>query len=219
MENPTEPRPAGYRITKVYTRQGDGGTTRLVGGHTVSKDHPRVAAYGAVDELQVVMGAAADALGALVATQTGTPLAANLRDHVAYLQNLLFTLGGELATRREDQWDGMPRVGAADVAAMENLIDALNSPLPPLQDFVLPGGHPAVTALHLCRVVCRRAEREVETLAQLEPVDSMDRPFLNRLSDLFFVMARALAHRLRAQGFAPEETIWRREMPLPPLPE
>jgi len=245
----TPPASAGYRITKVYTRQGDGGTTRLVGGHVVPKSHPRLAAYGTVDELQVAVGAAIDAVAPLAVpaadqrVQNGDrhgrpsgsgidgpkdgptepvpvlPLAASLRAHLLYLQNRLFTLGGELATRLEDRWEGMPQVAAADVAAMERLIDALNDPLPPLKDFVLPGGHPAVTALHQARVVCRRAEREVETLAQSEALGPQVRPFLNRLSDLLFVMARALAQGLRRQGLAGEEAIWRREMPYPPLPK
>jgi len=213
-ETPIPP-PENFRITKVYTRTGDAGTTRLVGGQVIPKDHPRLAAYGTVDELQVVMGAAVDALGALRAHT----LANNLLDHMLYLQNRLFTLGGDLATRIEDRWANMPLVGAADVDYMEDLIDALNGPLPPLKDFILPGGHPAVTSLHLCRVVCRRAEREVEALAAIEPVGESVRPFLNRLSDLFFVMARALAHKLRTEGLTPEETIWRRETPTPKMPQ
>lgn len=209
-----------HRITKVYTRTGDLGRTRLVGGQEVPKNHPRLGAYGTVDELQAAIGAAGETLAetferrpALAATMSG-----RIGEHLAYIQNMLFTVNGDLATRIEDRWDGMPLPTPADVRYIEELIDRLNADLPPLRDFVLPGGAPAVTAMHVCRVVCRRAEREVETLAAAEPIGEGTRPVLNRLSDLFFVLARRVAADLKAAGAAPEERIWQRDLNPPPLP-
>lgn len=207
------------RITRVTTRIGDGGMTRLVGNREVRKDDPRLEAYGTTDELQVVMGMARDALAAAAAGPGAPALLPLLERHLVYLQQRIFTLNGELATRMEDRWENMPAIGAEDVAYMEAVIDALNRPLAPLKDFTLPGGHPAVTALHLARVVARRAERAVERLAAAEPIPAQARPFLNRLSDLFFVMGRRLQADLVAAGLAPEETIWTRELAPPPLPE
>ncbi|MCL5270948.1 MAG: cob(I)yrinic acid a,c-diamide adenosyltransferase [bacterium] len=217
---PSRPARRGNRITRVYTRAGDAGTTELVGGRTVRKNHPRIAAYGMVDELQVAVGAAREALAAALADPLPEPAAAPLRrlgEHLIYVQNLLFTAGADLATRVEDRWAGMPLIGEADVRYLESLIDALNAPLPPLKDFVLPGCHPLATACHVCRVICRRTERELETLAAAEPVGDAIRPFINRLSDLFFVAARRAAHELRTAGAAPAETLWRRDLPRPPL--
>jgi ATP:cob(I)alamin adenosyltransferase len=147
------------------------------------------------------------------------PLLRNLADHLIYLQNTLFTVGADLATRVEDRWVGMPFVGAAEVGYLETLIDALNDPLPPLKDFILPVVIPWLRRASL-PVVCRRAEREVETLAASEPVGEFMRPFLNRLSDLFFVMARRTAQEMRqcsAAAAIPPEAIWRRDLPQPPL--
>jgi len=212
---------ARYRITRVYTRAGDEGMTQLVGGRRVPKNHPRLAAYGAVDEIQVAIGAARDALRAAVLAHPGVapPLLAALEPHLIYLQNLLFTLCADLATRLEDRWPEMPLPTPADVKYMETLIDALNAGLAPLKDFMLPGGHPAATACHVCRVVCRRAERELETLAAAEPIGELTRPILNRLSDLFYVLARRVAHDLERAGLASPERIWRRDLPRPPLPK
>lgn len=213
--------PERHRITQVYTRTGDRGQTRLVGGQTVSKDHPRLEAYGTVDELQAFIGQARDALAA---TLTELPAGENgrlalIRGHLAYMQNLLFTVGGDLATRLEDRWDGMPLVGEAQIDYLERLIDSLNASLQPLKDFVLPGGHPAVTALHLCRVVCRRAERAVERLGREEAIGEAVRPFLNRFSDALFVLSRAVSQELAKLGHAEGETIWQRDVPEPPMPK
>ena len=112
----------------------------------------------------------------------------------------------------------MPEIGPENVAYLERLIDACNARLPPLRDFVLPGGHPAVTAMHACRVICRRAERAVARLQALEPIGPMTLPLMNRLSDVFFVLARAVALALREAGLIEEEVIWRRDLPVPPLP-
>lgn len=207
------------RISRVFTRGGDTGMTSLVGGQRVSKADPRLEAYGTGDELQVVIGIARDALEA---ARTGLPEPSPLLDlisrHLRYLQNMLFTVNGDLATRLEDRWSGMPLVGEDELVYLEELIQSCTAALPPLRDFVLPGGHPAVTGLHLCRVVCRRMEREVEALAGHEPIGDMVRPFLNRMSDVFFVLGRRVGAELVRLGQATPETIWQREMELPPLP-
>ncbi len=218
---PDQPKPEPQRITRVYTRFGDAGSTRLVGGRVVSKSDPRLDAYGSGDELQVAIAAARDQLG-LLHGQLGPaapPLLTQLQANLLWLQNRLFTLNGELATRQEDRRPGMPAVGFDDVECMEHLIDTLDAPLPPLRDFVIAGGHPAVTALHQCRVVCRRAERETQRLAQAEPIPETAIPFLNRLSDLFFVAARRVHFELHRAGLAPAETTWSHDLPTPPLPQ
>ncbi len=208
-----------HRISQVYTRIGDKGSTQLVGGRTVRKDDPRLRAYGACDELQVALGAARDALAALTTRNEVTPAILLIARHLGWLQNRLFTLDGELATRVEDRWADMPTVGPEDVQFMEQLIDGFNRIMPPLKDFVLVGGHPAVTALHQCRVVCRRAEREIAALAVGEAIPEPVIPFVNRLSDLLFVLARRTQHELAGLGLAPAELIWDRNYERPPLPE
>ncbi|HOE97731.1 MAG TPA: cob(I)yrinic acid a,c-diamide adenosyltransferase [Candidatus Sumerlaeota bacterium] len=218
---PDSSAPGKVRISRVYTRTGDAGQTRLVGGQVVPKDHPRLNAYGTVDELQVVIALARDALDATrpLAPAELQPLLELLGEHLCYIQNLLFTVSADLATRLEDRWDGMVVANQEMVGYAERLIDALNRDLPPLKDFVLPGGHPATSSLHLCRVVCRRAEREVEALARAEPIGEYTRILLNRLSDLFFVMARRVGAGLVEAGLAKPEVIWRRDAPPPPMPE
>lgn len=220
-DQPDQPQPNQHmRITSVYTKFGDAGSTQLVGGRVVPKSDQRLNAYGTSDELQIAIAAARDQLSALTANlgAAAPPLPCQLELHLIWLQNRLFTLNGELATRQEDRWPEMPLVGLDDVRYMEELIDALNAPMPPLKDFVIAGGHPAVTALHQCRVVCRRAERETQTLAQLEPIPDAAIPFLNRLSDLFFVMARRTHFELHRAGLAPAESTWVHDLPKPPLP-
>jgi cob(I)alamin adenosyltransferase len=206
-----------HRLTRIYTRTGDKGTTQLVGGRRVPKNHPRLNAYGTVDELQVMMGAARDALAQTAAAHPDRDLnfLARLAQHLLYLQNRLFSISADLATPPEDRWPGMPLAGADDVQYLETLIDTLNRDLPPLKDFILPGGDPAVTALHVCRVVCRRAEREVETLAASEPIGEWVRPTLNRLSDAFFVLARRVRQELERAGVAHDEQVWRKDLPVP----
>jgi cob(I)alamin adenosyltransferase len=206
----------GPRITRVTTRVGDGGQTQLVGDRWVSKSDPRLEACGAVDELQVAIGAARDALqtvGGASRERLG-----RIGEHVVYIQNLLFTLGGDLATPLDHRHPQMPLVRPEDVVYLERLIDACNRALPPLADFVLPGGHPAVTALHACRVVCRRAERAIERLAATEPIGETVRPFVNRLSDAFFVLARWVGATLHAAEMAEGEKLWRRDLEPPPMP-
>lgn len=207
------------RITRVYTKIGDQGMTRLVGNREAAKDHPRVETYGDVDELSVAVGRArrdlSDALNGVTEPGLGAGLAA-LGDQLAYLQNQLFTVGGDLATRFEDRWPGMPLVAASDTEYLEKLIDAYNDELPPLKDFALPFGAPATIALHECRVVCRRAERRLRSLSAIEETGPYVTPYLNRLSDLFFVLARWTDRELRRLGLVAEpETIWKRDWPAP----
>lgn len=208
------------RITSVYTKFGDAGSTQLVGGRVVSKSDQRLNAYGTGDELQVQIAAARDQLSMLTENlgAAAPPLLRQFELHLIWLQNRLFTLNSELATHPEDRRPEMPQVGLDDVRYMEELIDKLNAPMPPLKDFIIAGGHPAVTALHQCRVVCRRAERETQRLAQIEPIPEAAIPFLNRLSDLFFVIARRTHFELHKTGLAPAETTWVHDLPKPPLP-
>ncbi len=168
------------RITKVYTRTGDDGTTALAGGRRLAKDAPRVEAYGAVDELNAVIGVAA----------SSSPHEA-LRAALAEIRNKLFHLGAELAMGGEDapETDG-PRVRAADAEWLEAEMDRMSATLPALENFVLPGGSPAAAHLHVARTVCRRAERRLVTLARSETVSVEALVYLNRLSDALFVMAR-----------------------------
>ena len=166
---------------KVYTRRGDSGETDLFGGRRVAKDDVRVEAYGAVDELNASLGAA---------------LAAGVRDDVAALgvriQGELFALGAYLATpdERRREKGALPVLRDADVAHLEEHIDAFEAQLSPLRRFVLPGGAPAAAAFHVARTVCRRAERRAVALDQEDALDGVALRYLNRLSDLLFVLAR-----------------------------
>jgi len=166
---------------KVYTRRGDAGETDLFGGERVGKDHLRVEAYGAVDELNATLGVAGAA--------SGSP---EIRSLVETLQARLFDLGAQLATpdpaRRAKS--GIAGPGAEDVDELERRIDAFEAELEPLRRFVLPGGSAGAAAFHLARTVCRRAERRVVALGRREPLEPVAVRFLNRLSDLLFVLAR-----------------------------
>jgi cob(I)alamin adenosyltransferase len=166
---------------KVYTRRGDGGETDLFGGARVAKDHLRVEAYGAVDETNAALG-----LAAAASTQD------DVRALAAELQSRLFDLGAVLATPDPERHAKaqLPGPSAEDVDALEARIDAFETELAPLRRFVLPGGDPAAAGFHLARTVCRRAERRAVALARVEPVDPLVIRFLNRLSDLLFVLAR-----------------------------
>ncbi|MDJ0852212.1 MAG: cob(I)yrinic acid a,c-diamide adenosyltransferase [Myxococcota bacterium] len=171
---------------KIYTRRGDAGDTDLFGGPRVGKDDLRVEAYGAVDELNSALGVCASATQHI-----------DLRDVVRRVQGLLFDLGATLATpdaeRREKS--GVPEPEPADVEALEQHIDVFEQELQPLRRFILPGGCHAAAALHVARTVCRRAERRTVALHRAEPVSEACLRFLNRLSDLLFVMARVENHR------------------------
>lgn len=168
------------RITKVYTRTGDDGTTGLGTGRRVPKTAQRIVAYGAVDELNSCIGAA---LAAGVTPQLVEPL--------KRIQNELFHAGSDLCIPDEDKAAlPCPHVEKRHVTALEELMDALSESLEPLTNFILPGGTSAAAALHIARTVCRRAEIEVLRLADVESVSADLRQYLNRLSDTLFVMAR-----------------------------
>ena len=177
--------------SRIYTKTGDRGDTGLFGGARVSKDDLRVEAYGAVDELNAVLGVAAAACAD-----------AELAEEIRALQAGLFQLGADLATPPGEPTKrgraAFTRIGATDVARLEAAIDRWEAALPPLQTFILPGGHASAAALHQARAVCRRAERRCVTLLRSEPGDDQGEVLrhLNRLSDLLFVLARASNARL-----------------------
>jgi len=177
---------------KIYTRTGDDGTTGLLGAGRVAKHDARVEAYGTVDELNAGLGAAGalDAQGWLTGDLPG-------------IQSALFQIGAELATTDARMLEKLSRVADDDVTALERIIDRLERDLPPLTQFVLPGGSPLAAQLHLARTVCRRAERRMTALAEREPLEPRLVRYLNRLADLLFVMARWCNRRA---GVA--ETMW-----------
>ncbi|MGH8443592.1 MAG: cob(I)yrinic acid a,c-diamide adenosyltransferase [Nevskiaceae bacterium] len=177
----------GHRLSRIVTRTGDGGDTGLTGGARVPKTHARVHAMGDVDELN-------SQVGVLLTQRLPKTLAATL----TRVQHELFNLGGELSM------PGTALVKESDLLALEREVEALNRGLPPLKDFVLPGGTPAAAAAHLARAICRRAERAVWAVNALEPLNAATPRYLNRLSDFLFVAARVLA---RARGR--KETQWR----------
>jgi cob(I)alamin adenosyltransferase len=181
------------RITRVYTRTGDRGDTALVGGRRVPKDAPRIEAYGTIDELNAILGVVRDFNAERIGEGEGHRW---LDDVLRGLQNRLFDLGSELATPPDAAYEGMFRVGEAEVRELERLIDECQKELAPLKSFVLPGGGRIGAFLHQARTVCRRAERDVLRLSRVEPVGEWALPYVNRLSDLFFVLARWVAHRL-----------------------
>jgi cob(I)alamin adenosyltransferase len=172
-------------LNKIYTRTGDDGHTGLVGGARIKKNALRVAAYGDVDELNSHIG--------LCATLCNQVQEAPLKDKLTNIQNELFDMGSELACPPGTAHVTIPTTTPAQVARLERWIDEVNDPLPSLQSFVLPGGTLLNAQLHIARCVCRRAERAVITLHDSEPVNEHVRTYLNRLSDLLFVMSRAAA--------------------------
>jgi cob(I)alamin adenosyltransferase len=172
------------RLDRIYTKTGDEGMTGLGGGRRVSKDSPRVRAYGTVDELNSSIGVAL-ALG----------LTPRLTTALAAIQNELFDLGSDLCWPEDDERRGrIPTVQPAHVEKLEGLIDELNGAVGPLTNFLLPGGAPGAAQLHVARTICRRAERETITLSHEEPIGDLVLPYLNRLSDCLFVMARFENH-------------------------
>ncbi len=178
----------GNRLSKIYTRTGDDGSTGLGDGSRVSKENARVEAYGTVDETNSALG--------VVLGNAGLP--PEIRRALTQIQHDLFDLGGELCI------PGHVMIKPAHVDRLESELDRLNEGLPPLKEFILPGGGPAAAACHLARAICRRAERRCWSLARMENVSAEALKYLNRLSDLLFVMARVLARG--ADG----EVVWRR---------
>lgn len=187
LEPTAENRSMGNRLTRIYTRTGDDGTTGLTDGSRISKSSLRVEAMGEVDELNSVVGMV-----------LAHPVPQAVRDALFEVQHDLFNLGGELAT------PGFELLEAGRVAWAEQVLDGFNDPLPPLKEFILPGGGQAAAACHLARAVCRRAERRLVALYHEEAVRPALREYLNRLSDLLFVLCRVLA-REAGEG----EVFWR----------
>ena len=184
------------RITKVYTRGGDKGDTGLVGGQRVRKDAPRIEAYGTVDELNAIVGLAR------TFNDSHTPSGSHIEAMLRRISNDLFDVGADLATPAATRWEGMHRVGDVEVTRLEGWIDALNADLAPLEEFILPGGGQVGAFLHQARTVCRRAERRVVVLMDLEPeVEDGCMRYLNRLSDYFFVLGRWAAKSLDEEEY------------------
>jgi cob(I)alamin adenosyltransferase len=191
------------RITKVYTRTGDAGKTRLAGGQQVSKDSLRVEAYGTVDELNASVG--------LVRAMNGeanrsAESAKQLEHDLRWVQNKLFDLGSLLATAPGQTFKNMPSIKAQDAVRLERMMDRCQTQLAPLKEFILPGGGRVSATLHQARTICRRAERICVRLAREEPLDMQVIKFLNRLSDALFVWARWAA---KTQG--EPEFLWERD--------
>jgi cob(I)alamin adenosyltransferase len=180
----------GHRLSKIYTRTGDSGTTGLGDGTRVDKDNLRVEAYGTVDELNSVVG---------MVLAYDLPRA--VRDCLTTVQHRLFDLGGELSV------PGYEALRADHVTGLEALVDDFNAELPPLKEFILPAGGHATSACHLARAVCRRAERCVVRLMRHESINPNSLAYLNRLSDLLFVIARTLARHENG-----EEVLWQTDV-------
>jgi cob(I)alamin adenosyltransferase len=173
------------RLTRIYTRKGDDGTTGLGGGQRVAKDSQRVATYGTVDELNSAIG---------VALANG--LVDRLADALGVIQNELFHLGSDLCFLEDDKVTfRIPQIESRHVEALERLMDELNEVVGPLDNFVLPGGAPGAAQLHVARTICRRAERDAIALAHDETIGTFVIPYLNRLSDALFIMARYENHQ------------------------
>jgi cob(I)alamin adenosyltransferase len=187
-------------LNRIYTKTGDKGETSLVGGQRLPKDALRIEAYGTVDELNAFVGAAC---------LTADELAPSYQDILQMalilkrVQHELFNLGSILATKPEDVHPKQPRITEAEIELLESEIDQMNADLPALRSFVLPGGCRLNVELHLCRTVCRRAERICVALAREEEIPSEAIRYLNRLSDAFFVWSRWVSQRLNAP-----EVLW-----------
>ena len=193
------------RITRVYTRTGDQGETALVGGRRVAKDSQRIVAYGAIDELNSVLG-----IVRALATKESSKAAARLIEILTRLQNELFDLGSELATPPDMDYEGMWRASEGEALELERTIDECQKSLKPLKSFILPGGGTAGAFLHQARTVCRRAEVEIFRLSRAEAVNPFVLRYLNRLSDLLFVLARWIAKK-----DGEPEYLWERGLRLP----
>lgn len=177
----------GHRLSKIYTRTGDDGTTGLGDGGRIDKDAPRMQAIGSVDELNSLVGM-------LLAEMPADDAAV---EPLIEIQHHLFNLGGELSI------PGYSMLTAEHVAALEQTLDRFNEELPPLKNFILPGGSRSAAVCHLARAVCRRAERDLVTLARNTEINIDGRHYINRLSDFLFVLARVLARRNGGQ-----EVLW-----------
>lgn len=181
---------------KIYTRTGDQGTTALFGGKRVSKSDLRIDAYGTVDELNSYIGLLRD-----------QPVNAVRKETLIEIQDRLFTIGSVLAAEPGNTRIKIPALSEGDISFLENQIDGMDAVLPEMKSFVLPGGHASVSFGHIARTVCRRAERMVIALNELEKIDPLVLKYVNRLSDYIFVLCRMMAHELKV-----EETPWKPRM-------
>jgi cob(I)alamin adenosyltransferase len=206
------------KLTRIYTRTGDDGTTGLVGGQRVKKNALRIEAYGTIDELSSVIGLARAALAEVERTRPVQDLehahavVAELDRWLAWTQDALFNLGSDLATLPKDRWEGMPLVTAADATALERAIDRAQEDLPPLDTFIHPGGAYPGAFLHQARTVCRRAERLlIAARDQEEAISPEVIRYVNRLSDALFVWSRWINHALDQP-----EHLWNAKTAPPP---
>ncbi len=174
--------------TKLYTKTGDKGQTSLLGGSKVSKADLRIEAYGNVDELNSFIGYLKD----------HEEVENRLKQQLYWIQEHLFTIGSALATEAGFKGFELPKITEAEVAQLEVWIDKFDQEVPPLKNFILPGGHPAVSWAHVCRTVCRRTERAIISLANSDEVEEVILQFMNRLSDYLFIFARAIGQQLNA---------------------
>jgi cob(I)alamin adenosyltransferase len=202
-----EPRLA---LNRIYTKTGDKGETSLVGGQRLPKDAPRIEAYGTVDELNAFVGSACLTAEGLVASCQNIVQMALILKRV---QHELFNLGSILATKPEDVHPKQARITGAEIELLESEIDQMNADLPALRSFVLPGGCRLNVELHVCRTVCRRAERICVALSRQEEVPVEAIRYLNRLSDAFFVWSRWASHELSAP-----EILWEPNQAASALP-
>lgn len=174
----------GNRLSKIVTRTGDGGTTGLSDGSRIEKDTPRIEAIGTIDELSSHAGHAQSLLAGIAGTES-------LSNMISLIQHDLFDLGGSISHPQAEL------LSEAHVQRIEHMVAELNATLPPLKEFILPGGAPAISAMHITRCVARRAERRLKSLLDQEPqAGRFGLAYLNRLSDLFFIMARTIAREM-----------------------
>ncbi len=195
------------RINRVYTRTGDGGDTALVGGRRVPKDSLRIDSYGDVDELNAALGLAR----VFNEERLAEGEAHRWLDEVfRRLQNELFDLGSELATPKDAEYQGMHHIGADEVTGLEQLIDRCQADLAPLKSFILPGGGRVSGFLHQARTICRRAERKIVALGRVEELSPHLVEYVNRMSDLLFVLGRWVA-----KSTSENEYLWERGLASP----
>ena len=194
----TDKNSPNIRINKVYTRAGDSGKTRLIGGETRFKDDPRIEAFGTVDELNAEIGLCRE-----LVKETEHEKFNSLIKVLKIVQNELFNLGTQLAASKGDDANNMPQLSADAISKLEYEIDTVNELLSELTSFVLPGGSMINAQFHIARNVCRRAERRVVTLSKKEKLDSINLKYLNRLSDALFVWSRWISIELHH-----EENLW-----------
>jgi cob(I)alamin adenosyltransferase len=184
---------------KIYTKTGDSGETSLLGGTRLPKHHIRIESYGNVDELNSYLGMIRD-----LHMQIDNSKNSSINSALLEMQDRLFTIGSHLAADPEKNKMKLPSISEDDVVFLEKEIDKMDEQLPPMKNFILPGGHTTVSFCHIARCVCRRAERSVISLAEIEKVEEIIYKYLNRLSDYLFVLSRKLSQDLSA-----EETPWR----------